>query len=128
MTISHSTSFRTEHDDDELELPVEVVAERLGLPAAMLIRRIEAGDIPARKVEDAGGSHYHVRIADLGPATGAVLPDDGEDDAHDEDGEAHEIRGTAEPLTRNGRVTHVADDDAVALAEDDADDDDLADL
>jgi hypothetical protein len=105
MTISHSTSIRTAPDDDELELPVEVVAERLGLPAAMLIRRIEAGDIPARRVEDA------------------------EDDEEDDD-DGQEIRGTAEPLMRNGHVArtaeHVADDDAVALAEDDEDTDGLA--
>jgi hypothetical protein len=96
--ISHSTSIRTEHSDDELELPVEVVAERLGLPAAMLIRRIEAGDIPARRVEDVDGLHYHVRIADLGP-TRAVLP---------ADEETQEITGTAEPVIRNGHGPHAA--------------------
>jgi hypothetical protein len=134
MTISHSTSFRTEHNDDELELPVEVVAERLGLPAAMLIRRIEAGDLPARRVEGVEGFTYHVRIADLGPSTGAVLP--GEE-------ASQEIRGTAEPLNRNGHgrraagepdqavsappvavfdvdddTASVADDDAIAVADD----------
>src|SRR5258708_8683083 len=72
MPTSHSTSVRTEQNDDELELPVEEVAERLGLPAAMLIRRIEAGDIPARRVDAASGSHYHVRIADLGIPTPAA--------------------------------------------------------
>jgi hypothetical protein len=124
MTISHSTSIRTQPDDDELELPVEAVAERLGLPAAMLIRRIEAGDIPARKVEDADGFHYSVRIADLGPSTGAVLPagDTDDEDDDDEDGieEAQEIRGTAEPMLRNGHAAHVeppveelADDDSL---------------
>ncbi|HXA29254.1 MAG TPA: hypothetical protein VN193_10970 [Candidatus Angelobacter sp.] len=123
MTISHSTSIRTQHDDDELELPVEVVAERLGLPAAMLIRRIEAGDIPARKVENADGFHYRVRIADLGPATGAVLPEDEEE-------EAQEIRGTVEPLTLNGHGAHSAEH---VTDDDDGDDDggdngDLADL
>src|SRR5947209_12329207 len=128
MTISHSTSIRTEHDDDELELPVEVVAERLGLPAAMLIRRIEAGDIPARQVHGVDGSQYRVRIADLGP--GAVLPGLGAE----QDEYSHELNGTAEPLLRNGHVAevpeaapdeidaapeHVADDDAVALATED---------
>src|SRR5579884_2753485 len=116
MTLSHSTSIRMQHDDDELELPVEVVAERLGLPASMLIRRIEAGDIPARQVEDADGRHYRVRLADLGPSTEQVA----------------EITGTVEPLTLNGRAAHaeepeidsVADDDAVAVADDEDDDDD----
>jgi hypothetical protein len=97
MPTSHSTSVRTEQNDDELELPVEEVAERLGLPAAMLIRRIEAGDIPARRVDDASGSHYHVRITDLGTSTPAVTPE----------GEAavssQEITGVAE-VHRNGRI------------------------
>jgi hypothetical protein len=114
--ISHSTSIRMQHDDDELELPVEVVAERLGLPAAMLIRRIEAGDIPARRLEGPGGAHYRVRIADLGPA--ATVPDDDEDDSA-------EIRGSVEPVIRHGRVDaaaeHLADDDAVAIATEDED-------
>jgi hypothetical protein len=123
MTISHTPSIRTQHDDDELELPVEVVAERLGLPAAMLIRRIEAGDIPARQVEGVDGFHYRVRLAELG----SVLPADGEE-------EAQEITGTAEPLILNGHRAHrgdavettaetpeaaqIADDDTLALAED----------
>jgi predicted NBD/HSP70 family sugar kinase len=116
-------SFNTQHDDDELELPVEAVAERLGLPASMLIRRIEAGDIPARQVRDVDGFHYRVRIAELG----SMLPDDGE--------EAQEITGTPTPLIRNGHAPHaaappdaphddaaaqIADDDVLALAGDDA--------
>jgi len=121
MTISHTPSIRTQHDDDELELPVEVVAERLGLPASMLIRRIEAGDIPARQVEDVDGFHYRVRIAELG----SMLPEDVEE-------EAQEITGMAAPLVRNGLgargaapaepdsdATQMADDDTLALAEDD---------
>lgn len=125
MTISHTPSIRTQHDDDELELPVEVVAERLGLPASMLIRRIEAGDIPARRVEGVDGFHYRVRIAELG----SVLPDDEE--------EAQEIRGTAEPLVLNGHgarsaaqpqpapagvgqadAARTADDDTLAVVDD----------
>src|SRR5947209_6130885 len=98
MTISHTPSIRTQHDDDELELPVEVVAERLGLPASMLIRRIEAGDIPARQVEGVDGFHYRVRIAELG----SVLAEDVEEE------EAQEITGTAEPLILNGRAVHPA--------------------
>jgi len=121
MTISHTPSIRTQHDDDELELPVEVVAERLGLPASMLIRRIEAGDIPARQVEGVDGFHYRVRIAELG----SMMPEDVEE-------EAQEITGTAAPLILNGHGAHgaapaepdrgaaqIADDDSLALAEDD---------
>jgi hypothetical protein len=79
MTITDPTSIHTQHDD-ELELPVEVVAERLGLPAAMIIRRIEAGDIPARQVEDVDGSHWHVRLADLGPSAAEEVEDITSDD------------------------------------------------
>ncbi|HEV7678637.1 MAG TPA: hypothetical protein VGQ42_08720 [Candidatus Dormibacteraeota bacterium] len=101
MPLIHSTSIRTQHSDDELELPVEQVAERLGLPAAMLIRRIEAGDIPARRVDELDGtSSYRVRIADLG-----IAPP-GE--------ESREIRGTAvEPTERNGAYETQPDDAAV---------------
>jgi len=114
MTISHSAGIRTEPDDDEQELPVEVVAERLGLPAAMLIRRIEAGDIPARRVEDAHGSHYHVRLADLGPATSALREPEAEKD--DDGGRAQEITGTVEPLPRNGHIERDAAIDASELS------------
>jgi hypothetical protein len=74
MPTTHSTSTRSDVADDELELPVEEVAARLGLPAAMLIRRIEAGDIPARRSDDEHGTHYTVRIADLGTSSRVVLP------------------------------------------------------
>jgi hypothetical protein len=74
MPSSHSAAIRHDVTDDELELPVEEVADRLGLPAAMLIRRIEAGDIPARRIDDDTGVHYNVRIADLGTSSRSVLP------------------------------------------------------
>ncbi len=74
MPSPHSAAIRHDVTDDELELPVEDVAARLGLPAAMLVRRIEAGDIPARRIDDEDGVHYWVRIADLGTSSRAVLP------------------------------------------------------
>lgn len=74
MPSSHSAAIRHDVTDEEMELPVEEVAARLGLPAAMLIRRIEAGDIPARRYEDEEGVHYAVRIADLGTSSRSVLP------------------------------------------------------
>lgn len=74
MPPTHSAAIRHDVTDDELELPVEEVAARLGLPAAMLIRRIEAGDIPARRIDDESGVHWSVRIADLGTSSRAVLP------------------------------------------------------
>jgi hypothetical protein len=74
MATTPSTPVRHDVADDELELPVEEVADRLGLPAAMLVRRIEAGDIPARRIDDESGVHYSVRIADLGTSSRSVLP------------------------------------------------------
>jgi hypothetical protein len=133
MPLIHSTSIRTQHNDDELELPVEQVAERLGLPAAMLIRRIEAGDIPARRVDDVdGSSSYRVRIADLGIAAPPVAAL-----AAESDEESREITGTAvEPTVRNGSRAAHDDADVDALdAEPAADDagevlsaDDLAEI
>ncbi len=51
---------------DEPYLLVEEVAERLGLPLSVLMHRVEAGDIPARRVERADGLHYALRLGDLG--------------------------------------------------------------
>jgi hypothetical protein len=51
---------------DEPYLLVEEVAERLGLPLSVLLHRVEAGDIPARRVESEDGVHYALRLGDLG--------------------------------------------------------------
>jgi hypothetical protein len=57
----------SEHvSSDEPYLLVEEVAERLGLPLSVLLHRVEAGDIPARRVERADGLHYALRLGDLG--------------------------------------------------------------
>jgi hypothetical protein len=53
-------------------LPVEEVAQRLDLPLGILLRRVEAGDVPSRREEGPGGVRYLVRLGDLGiesPAT-----------------------------------------------------------
>src|SRR5437870_8785474 len=47
-------------------LPVEEVARRLDLPLAILIRRVEAGDVPARRIEGPEGVRYSLRLSDLG--------------------------------------------------------------
>jgi len=47
-------------------VPVEEVARRLDLPLGVLLRRVEAGDVPARRVEGPDGVHYSVRLSDLG--------------------------------------------------------------
>ena len=51
---------------DEEYLLVEEVADRLGLPLSVLMRRVEAGDIPARRIENENGVHYSLRLSDLG--------------------------------------------------------------
>jgi hypothetical protein len=48
------------------ELAVEDVARRLGLPVGMLIRRIDAGDVPARRVWTGDHHAYYLRLVDLG--------------------------------------------------------------
>ncbi|HWF57570.1 MAG TPA: hypothetical protein VG520_04385 [Candidatus Dormibacteraeota bacterium] len=52
--------------DDEPYLLVEEVAERLGLPLSVLLHRVEAGDIPAQRIESEEGVHYALRLGDLG--------------------------------------------------------------
>ena len=47
-------------------LPVEEVAKRLDLPLGILLRRVEAGDVPSRREESADGVRYLVRLGDLG--------------------------------------------------------------
>ena len=47
-------------------LPVEEVARRLDLPLGILLRRVEAGDVPSRREEGPDGVRYMVRLGDLG--------------------------------------------------------------
>jgi hypothetical protein len=51
---------------DEPYLLVEEVADRLGLPLSVLLHRVEAGDIPSRRIEAEDGVHYALRLGDLG--------------------------------------------------------------
>lgn len=51
----------------EAEVTVEELAGRLGLPVSMLIRRIDEGVLPGRRVEGAGGVEYVVRADSLDP-------------------------------------------------------------
>src|ERR1700694_3801407 len=58
-------------------LPVEEVARRLDLPLGLLVRRVEAGDLPPRREIGAFGVTYSVRLSDLGfdpDATGRTDP------------------------------------------------------
>jgi hypothetical protein len=58
-------------------LPVEEVARRLDLPLGILLRRVEAGDVPSRREIGALGVSYSVRLSDLGfdpGTTGRIDP------------------------------------------------------
>jgi hypothetical protein len=73
----------SEHvSDTEPYLLAEEVAERLGLPLSVLLRRVEAGDVPSQRVERDDGTHYALRLSDLGIETGDL---NGDDPSHDED-------------------------------------------
>lgn len=66
-------------DSADPYLSVEEVSRRLGLPEALLLRRLEAGDVPSRTVENGDGtSRYEVRLSDLGIEPSA--DDDGDTD------------------------------------------------
>lgn len=61
----------------EAYLPVEEVARRLDLPLGILLRRVEAGDVPSRREDGPDGVHFMVRLGDLGiesPVDVAVAP------------------------------------------------------
>src|SRR4030081_1953778 len=47
-------------------LPVEEVARRLDLPLGILLRRVEAGDVPSRREDGPEGVHFLVRLGDRG--------------------------------------------------------------
>jgi hypothetical protein len=55
-------------------LPVEEVARRLDLPLGILLRRVEAGDVPSRREEGPDGVHFLVRLGDLGIESASVEP------------------------------------------------------
>ncbi|MGA7989229.1 MAG: hypothetical protein WCB51_12615 [Candidatus Dormiibacterota bacterium] len=57
-------------------LPVEEVARRLDLPLGILLRRVEAGDVPSRREDGPDGVHFLVRLGDLGIETATVEPSD----------------------------------------------------
>ncbi len=55
-------------------LPVEEVARRLDLPLGILLRRVEAGDVPSRREDGPDGVHFLVRLGDLGIESATVEP------------------------------------------------------
>jgi hypothetical protein len=78
---------------DEPYLLVEEVADRLGLPLSVLLHRVEAGDIPSRRIEAEDGVHYALRLGDLG----IELGDEGMRASAIEDDEESSLSATFEP-------------------------------
>jgi hypothetical protein len=95
-------------------LPVEEVAQRLDLPLGILLRRVEAGDVPSRREEGPDGVHYLVRLGDLGiesPATDAVAtpappppPDTVDHAAPPDQSPSVDVVGTAGPSSWPDKV------------------------
>lgn len=73
------TSAATPRRAEEPYIPVEELAQRLDLPLAILLRRIEAGDVPARR-QGTTGSGWELRLSDLG-----IDPDEGKEDEEDDE-------------------------------------------
>jgi len=69
MSWSPSRTSAGEAPSADPYVPVEEVARRLDLPLGVLLRRVEAGDVPARRVEGPDGVHYTIRLSDLGVQT-----------------------------------------------------------
>ncbi len=66
------------HGGVDEELPVEEVASRLGLPVGMLVRRIEAGMLPGRRLEALDGTvQYRVSAVAMGPGGDRPQPMEG---------------------------------------------------
>lgn len=58
---------------DEPYVAVDEVAERLGLPLGVLVRRVQAGDVPARRIDGPDGPRYEIRLGDLGIETSGAV-------------------------------------------------------
>ncbi|MGH7687584.1 MAG: hypothetical protein ACREN2_12325 [Candidatus Dormibacteria bacterium] len=67
------TSAPVQNSADEPYIPVEEIAQRLDLPLTILLRRIEAGDVPARRLIGGGRSGWGIRLSDLGIEADATM-------------------------------------------------------
>src|ERR1700682_4372072 len=84
-------------------LPVEEVARRLDLPLGILLRRVEAGDVPSRREDGPDGVHFLVRLGDLGiegASSGEDVPppppDIDDSDGANDQGQSVDVLGTAQ--------------------------------
>jgi hypothetical protein len=86
-------------------LPVEEVARRLDLPLGILLRRVEAGDVPSRREDGPDGVHFLVRLGDLGIESPSAEPapppppppaDDNDNHASTDVSQTVDVVGTAQ--------------------------------
>lgn len=77
------TSAATQRRAEEPYIPVEELAQRLDLPLAILLRRIEAGDVPARR-QGTSGSGWELRLSDLG-----IDPEEREEERQQDEEDEH---------------------------------------
>jgi hypothetical protein len=97
-------------------LPVEEVARRLDLPLGILLRRVEAGDVPSRREDGPDGVHFLVRLGDLGIEGASSGPDvppppPDVDDGDAAGGQSHsvDVVGTAQqPASPPAAATHAS--------------------
>lgn len=94
-------------NNDEPYLLVEEVAKRLGLPLSVLLRRVEAGDVPSQRVERDDGTHYALRLSDLGIDTDDLAPAAGSDE--DEEADPISLFDTSSSGARERERLDIAD-------------------
>ncbi|HKR99895.1 MAG TPA: hypothetical protein VJU79_10320 [Candidatus Dormibacteraeota bacterium] len=112
MSASANTSEDVSAED---YLPIEQVAERLDLPLGVLIRRVEAGDVPARRSEGPDGARYSVRVSDLGfGAEDAMGPRD-EEASTDQAPQPLELLGAASPSSWPDKVVPAPAEELAAV-------------
>lgn len=85
------TSAAATRRAEEPYIPVEELAQRLDLPLGILLRRIEAGDVPARRVESEG-SGWGLRLSDLG-----IDPEEAEEEVEGEDAMSDDRAMSSDP-------------------------------
>jgi hypothetical protein len=110
MSVPQATRGAAPPDFIEPYLAVEEVAKRLGLPLGILLRRVEAGDVPARRDEGSDGVNWSVRLSDLG-----VEPDTPSSNGAEPEAEPEAEAASIEMV---GSAVHEADEAAADPAAD----------
>lgn len=90
---------------EEPYLSVEEVARHLHLPASMLARRAEAGDIPSQRIETDSGVLYRLRLSDLGLDPGLATIAEAAPEAETATGVIElELEGVAQAVPSSGTL------------------------